>query len=90
MRRLGQFFRKTYHLWGLALFGLAAGWLSISIYKSSISLHDEAAAAITQLQVKRNGIAQMLAATRNRSTLLLEMYIQQDSFDRDEMYVPFL
>lgn len=85
MEKPKSFFRDQKHLLGLVIFGVIAGWLSIIIYNSSISLYSQAESSITQMQIKRDGIAAMMAAARYRSTLLLQMYIQQDIFERDEI-----
>lgn len=64
---------------------MIAATLSFYIYQSSSTLYFEAEASITQLQKKRKAVTGMMRAARERSVLLLNMYIEQDVFARDAM-----
>lgn len=72
---------------GLITFICITIWLSFYIYLGSISLYSEAEKVITQVQKKRHALSEMTMAARERSILLLEMYIVEDVFDRDAIKV---
>ncbi|MCW8988462.1 MAG: diguanylate cyclase [Gammaproteobacteria bacterium] len=69
----------------LIIFATISALLSYYIYRSSTSLYSEAENAITQLQMKRKAVTGMMRSARERSILLLNMYIEQDVFNRDEI-----
>jgi len=67
---------------GILLFAGVSIWLSYSFYQGSISLYSEAEKSISQLQAKRKSISGMMRFARERSIILLEMYIEPDVFER--------
>ena len=69
----------------LVIFAIISAWLSYDIYRTSTSLYSEAESAITQLQKKRKAITGMMRSARERSILLLNMYIEKDIFKRDDI-----
>ena len=73
------------YLIALVFFALISAWLSYDIYRSSSSLYLEAENSITQLQKKRKSVTGMMRAARERLILLLNMYIEDDIFNRDQI-----
>lgn len=80
-----QSFINTKYLIALIFFATIAATLSYSIYLSSTSLYREAENSITQLQNKRRAVTGMMRAARDRSIILLNMFIEKDVFKRDEL-----
>jgi diguanylate cyclase (GGDEF)-like protein/PAS domain S-box-containing protein len=69
----------------LVFFAAISAWLSYYIYLSSSSLYLNAENSITQLQMKRKAVTGMMRAARERSIMLLNMYIEEDVFKRDNI-----
>lgn len=69
----------------LIFFAAISAWLSYYIYLSSSSLYFNAENSITQLQKKRKAVTGMMRAARERSIFLLNMYIEDDVFSRDQI-----
>jgi len=67
---------------GILLFSTISIWLSYNLYEGSASLYLEAENSITQLQNKRKSISGMMRFARERSIILLEMYVEPDAFER--------
>ena len=66
----------------ILLFAVVSIWLSVELYRGSISLYSQAETSITQLQDKRKSISEMMRAARERMIILLQMYIENDVFER--------
>lgn len=74
---------KIYFL-SILFFAGVSIWLSYQFYQGTISLYSSAEKSITELQDKRKSISVMMRSARERMIILLEMYIEQDSFERYE------
>lgn len=69
----------------LLAFAAVAVWLSFHIYTNSSTLYEKAEETITQQQTKRDALAQMMGVARERTIILLQMYVKTDVFERDEL-----
>ena len=79
--------QNKYIIIGFSLFVAIIIWLSLYIHTGSNFLYSEAENTITQIQKKKHALSGMTAAARERSILLLEMYITEDVFERDEIKI---
>ncbi len=82
---LASLFKHRHALAALVIFAGISAWLAYYIHTGSISLYSEAESAITQIHQKRYALSEMTSAARERSVILLEMYILEDPFDRDSL-----
>lgn len=73
------------YLFASTLFFIVAGTLLFMINKGSEELFLQAKHDINQLQTKRNNVAEMTSAARDRSIVLLHMLNEDDPFERDDL-----
>lgn len=69
----------------LLMFAAVSAWLAFHIYTGANTLYSKAKETITQQQTKKDALAMMMEVARERTIILLKMYVKTDVFERDEL-----